>query len=531
MMDNKKIENMNIDKSLFEFAHVGENLHDTKFDTKPVSSFRDAMRRFAKNKGSVVAAGIIVILLLFALIVPPIAESDYTDSYSKGSDLTYLHYGYYLPKVEGFAGTGFWDGTKKEEINQATYRKYMAMEKETGRPVITKEIGTIEIDDILNKGVLHVVRVDTYAQKGMLSITLTQKQYEDLMQWQLDNHCQVIYPQVDHKKHDPSIPGDNKRPVCLSSDLNIWYACDIKGVPSYAADGSLRPAYLTTSTYTNADYYYNSLRIAGDDGTYVYAQTTGSGKKSNFLVRVDSYNYFLYKFGEEPCFAFGTSSEGYDVLTRLANGARFSFLLAILVSLINLTIGAIYGAIEGYYGGVVDMTMERIVDILGGIPFMIVTTLFQMHLAQKVGVVGALIYAFVLTGWIGMAGRVRMQFYRFKNQEYVLAARTLGASDKRIILRHIFPNSLGTIITGTVLVIPGVIFSETSLSYLGIIDLSSSSMSSIGSMLSAGQQYLKDFPHIILFPALFIALLMLSFNLFGNGLRDAFNPQLRGSEG
>ena len=196
-----------------------------------------------------------------------------------------------------------------------------------------------------------------------------------------------------------------------------------------------------------------------------------------------------------------------------------------------MTIGAIYGAIEGYYGGVVDMTMERIVDILGGIPFMVVTVLFQLHLAQKVGVVGALIYAFVLTGWIGMASRVRMQFYRFKSQEYVLAARTLGASDKRIIWRHIFPNSLGTIITGTVLVIPGVIFSETSLAYLGIINLGSSSMSSIGSMLSAGQQYLKDFPHIILFPALFIALLMLSFNLFGNGLRDAFNPQLRGSEG
>ncbi|MBQ2804982.1 MAG: ABC transporter permease, partial [Clostridia bacterium] len=135
-----------------------------------------------------------------------------------------------------------------------------------------------------------------------------------------------------------------------------------------------------------------------------------------------------------------------------------------------------------------------------------------------------------LTGWIGMASRVRMQFYRFKNQEYVLAARTLGASDWRIIWKHIFPNSLGTIITGSILVIPGVIFSETSLSYLGIINLDSATMSSVGTMLSLGQKVMTSSPHVVLFPALFIALLEISFNLFGNGLRDAFNPSLRGSE-
>ena len=528
MMDNN-IKNMHIDKSLFEFAHGDESIHDTKFDTKPVSYLRDAMRRFAKNKGSVVAAIIILILALFAIITPWVAEDAYTDAYSKTTDSTYLQYGYYLPKSKAFAGTGFWDGTKRSEINQATYRKYMAMEAETGRPVITKEFGTIVIEDVFNKGVLYDVRVDSYASKGMLNITLTKAQYDSIIKWQTENDKQVIYPQVDTTPRDKDNPLDKDRPVVMSKDASIWYSCDRKGVPEYAPDGSLIPAYLTSTN--NPNYYYNGRRIAGDNGSYIYAMATGSGETASFAVRVDSYNYFLYKYGEEPCFAFGTTSEGFDVLTRLANGARFSFLLAILVSVINLTIGAIYGAIEGYYGGLVDMTMERIVDILGGIPFMVVTVLFQMHLAQKVGVVGALIYAFILTGWIGMAGRVRMQFYRFKSQEYVLAARTLGASDKRIIWRHIFPNSLGTIITGTVLVIPGVIFSETSLSYLGIINLDSNTMSSIGSMLSKGQKYLKDFPHIILFPALFIALLEISFNLFGNGLRDAFNPQLRGSEG
>ena len=160
----------------------------------------------------------------------------------------------------------------------------------------------------------------------------------------------------------------------------------------------------------------------------------------------------------------------------------------------------------------------------------VVTTLFQLHLANKVGVVPALLFAFVTTGWIGMAARVRMQFYRFKGQEYILAARTLGASDWRLMFKHIFPNSLGTIITGSVLVIPGVIFSESSLTYLGIINLESSTMTSVGTMLAGGKNYLSTDPYIILFPALFIALLEVSFNLFGNGLRDAFNPSLRGVE-
>ena len=129
-----------------------------------------------------------------------------------------------------------------------------------------------------------------------------------------------------------------------------------------------------------------------------------------------------------------------------------------------------------------------------------------------------------------MAGTTRMQFYRYKGQEYVLASRVLGASDWRIMFRHIFPNSLGTIITSSVLVIPGVIFSESSLTYLGIVNLDSSTMTSVGTMLANGRQYLSTHPHVILFPALFISLLEISFNLFGNGLRDAFNPSLRGAD-
>jgi len=161
----------------------------------------------------------------------------------------------------------------------------------------------------------------------------------------------------------------------------------------------------------------------------------------------------------------------------------------------------------------------------------VVATLFQLHLAGKVGPVVSLLFAFILTGWVGTASRVRTQFYRFKGQEYVLAARTLGAADGRIIFKHIFPNSLGTIVTGAVMTIPGVIFSESMLSYLHIINLdTSSTVTSIGTMLANGNGYLNTYPHIIMFPAIFIAILEISFNLFGNGLRDALNPSLRGAD-
>ena len=214
----------------------------------------------------------------------------------------------------------------------------------------------------------------------------------------------------------------------------------------------------------------------------------------------------------------------------MADGIKLSLLVAISVSLLNFIIGAIYGAIQGYYGGTIDLVMDRIADILSGIPFIVVATLFQIHLAAKVGAVPSLLFAFVSTGWIGTAYRVRTQFYRFKNQEYVMAARTLGARDRRIIWKHIFPNSLGTIITASALVIPGVINSESMLSYLGIVKLGTAEITSLGTLLSDASSIWTNYPHLMLFPALVLSLLMICFNLFGNGLRDAFNPSLRGVE-
>lgn len=521
-MQEKKIFDMtNIPQEKFAFTNKDEKLHDKKLETKQMSYFEDVLRRFAKNKSSVVAAVIIALLVLFALIGPFTVNQEYVDSFATQTILN--RYQYLTPKLDIFEGTGFWDGSKVvEDVSETRYMTYRAMEQELGRPIIQKIIDSKTTTDPFGKTkTTYTLRINTYTSIDVFVRTLTTKEYQDIQAWQDENNIQVLLPMVDTEKSGNEL---NK---------NIWFLSDKKGNPKLDKDGNFQAAYLKTD---GRDDYTSTIRQEGDPYTegnpmsgWRYANRGGSADLGyNYTVRIDAYNYFVYLYGFEPSFVFGTNVRGFDIFSRLASGARFSFMLAIVVSVINLMIGAIYGAIEGYYGGIVDMVMERISDIIGGIPFTVVTVLFSLHLASKIGMVPSLLFAFVFTGWLGMAGRVRMQFYRFKNQEYVLAARTLGASDFRIMFKHIFPNSMGTIITGSVLVIPSVIFSETSLSYLGIINLSSAQMTSIGAMLSEGQGCMTSAPHVVLFPALFIALLMISFNLFGNGLRDAFNPSTRG---
>ena len=499
----------------FKFANKAEKVSDKKFETKPVSYAKDVWTRFCKNKSSVVAACIILFLLLFSIFTPIIASSAYTDALT---DTTYLQYTTLLPKNKLLAPLGIWDGCKDVTLNKNDYYYWKALEEETGATLMTEIYRADYVDtSSTSKTTFYDVRMDTYISNGMYYVTLTEAQFKELQAWQNETGVQVIYPAVDKSKI---------KNTSMKSDANIWYECDMKGTPVLDRNGEYKDIYLTKGTADG----YDSLRIEGDNGNYRYAKVGGTSSAKTYECRVFKYTYFQYRYGEEPSFLFGTNAKGQDILTRLAAGARFSLLLALGVSFVNLFIGAIYGAIEGYYGGTVDIIMERISDVLGSVPSMVVMSLFQLHLASKVGPVWSLIFAFMLTGWIGMAARTRMQFYRFKKQEYILSARTLGASDARLMFKHIFPNAMGTLITGSVLSIPGVIFSESSLTYLGIVNLESSTQTSVGTLLSGGNNLLSTHPHVILFPAIFISLLMISFNLFGNGLRDAFNPSLKGVE-
>ncbi len=244
----------------------------------------------------------------------------------------------------------------------------------------------------------------------------------------------------------------------------------------------------------------------------------------------------LMGYDDIPYFLFGTTAAGHDLFALSWFGLRTSLIIGLISSAINIFIGIIYGAISGYYGGKVDLIMERISEVIGRIPWLVTLSIFIALFGP-----GALtlILILIISGWIGIASVTRTQFYRYKGREYVLASRTLGANDARLIFRHILPNGIGTIITGSVLMIPYVIFTEASLSYLGygighgqsfkILGINLSGVS-IGVLLSDGRAEMVDKPYLTIVPAIIISILMITFNMFGNALRDAFNPSLRGSE-
>lgn len=516
----------------FEFAQRDEYLHDTKLKTKARGYFADAFLRFKKNKSSVVAACIIGFLIIFSIVAPLI--SPYT---IKDKDTVYTNTPPYISAIAK-SGIGLFDGavtlSSQSDLQLETWH---AFGKETGMDPVIKIVGEQYTESIKRGQVVktksYKIQINKYFANGIVYRVFHYDEYEKILQYQNETGLQILYPYVDKKdtyvtwdeEAGQYVPMSSSSIADVSQNPNIWYKCvDTKGTPLKDSAGNYVPAYSTNKAAETIPY--TSQRIEGDDGSYIYC----TAKSGSVQARVCYYNYYIYLNGHEPTYVFGTNEMGQDLFMAIGIGARFSLIFAVLVSAINLTIGAVYGAIQGFYGGTVDLVLDRIADILSGVPFIVVATLFQLHLAQKVGTVPSFLFAFVLTGWIGMAALTRKQFYRFKGQEYVMAAKTLGASDWRLMFKHIFPNSLGTIITSCVLVIPGVVSSETTLTYLGIVNLSDFAGTTIGTLMSQGQTAMMNSPHAMLFPSLFISLLLISFNLFGNGLRDAFNPTTRGVE-
>ena len=510
----------------FAFVNHGERIADKKFEDKPIGYFKDAWIRFRKNKASVVATVIIIMIVLYAFVTPLLIPHDarFMDSF----------YAKKAPRVAAIRTTGFMDGGTSRNFSDKSLVKAVAVgvgaedwdahgaTLEEGMKSIYQPMVTIGEGVSKKKGknieTTYPGRVDTYLEVGFMYKYIEQSEYLKLVEWEKQTGLHVLYPLVEDNEYnvDPA-------------DANCWYKTKKNTPVAPNAKGKM-----VEMTYDPNDLsmVLTENYMRDGEGNLVYYRLAGGGNNetAQYKVRLLYYNYYQFKNGSAPDYVMGTDSQGYDLALRIAGGIRLSLLLAICVSAINFILGAMYGAIAGYYGGAVDLIMERITDILSGVPFIVVATLFQIHLSMKVGPIPSLLFAFVLTGWIGTSSRVRTQFYRFKNQEYVMAARTLGARDRRIIWKHIFPNSLGTIITSCALVIPGVIFQESMLSFLGIVKLGSADAISLGTLLSDASAIWTNYPHLMIYPAIVISLLMICFNLFGNGLRDAFNPSLRGVE-
>ena len=656
--ENVNKNNAEITKDDFRLVQENVKITDKKFQTKPTTFFKDAMRRFIKNKSSVVASFILGILILLSLFVPIFSNKDIV-TVSKQEQ-------FLAPKLFK-AGTGFWDGTRKfsgvvyDTVKEAPagYRKEAVLKISTYSEKINvaNEYGiggyVMFVNETRKTDNLSILRSPSFAANANDNYTAQIKlgSEADVENYELGEY-RIVYEgtNLDTNEAIKLVLQDWSKNFTSDIDLNISQALsengitnakgtlafELKGVNdkyTYLLVESVKFASnlaseevkedLDTISFTDAtkmvllakDSMGNTPRgywsCTGRKGIYqatlyfcnfvydTYEDVYGyrsdeiyvtekeqtdnllkfpmsdlenfkkfgwctydenardlesiqesfkvlndkcpidkivsvsinaiTGKVLDVIATGYNYKYLSCKYHNNsynsmPKFLFGTDDSGQDLFKKAFKGLRISLILGVCTAAFCFIFGLCWGSISGYFGGAVDIIMERFCEILSGVPWIVIMTLCILHFGSTFGTFAL---ALCLTGWMGTAGRTRTQFYRFKRREYILASRTLGANDMRLIFRHILPNSLGTIITGAVLMIPSVIFSEATLAYL---NLGLKNLSSFGVIMSDNQTYLQSYPNLVIFPAVIISLMMISFNLFGNGLRDAINPSLKGSD-
>lgn len=271
----------------------------------------------------------------------------------------------------------------------------------------------------------------------------------------------------------------------------------------------------------NREYTYAGKDILLD---YKYAALKADQNPEGikFKLFVDGTEIEPYKKVRNKSYVWGTDSLGRDMLARVLYGARISLTIAFIATMVNLFIGVLYGGISGYFGGRVDNIMMRIVDIINVIPLLLYVILLSV-------VIGAgfesIIIALGSVYWVSMARIVRGQVLSLKEQEYVMAAKTLGAKTMRIMTRHLIPNAMGPIIVSMTMMIPSAIFTEAFLSFIGLGV--KAPMASWGTLANDALGALRSYPYQLFYPSLAISVTMLAFNFLGDGLRDALDPRLR----
>lgn len=629
----------------FKQVNVDKKIHDVKFNTKPTTFFKDALKRFAKNKSSVCGGVILGILVVLAFILPACLPSDI--------NVTHLEENFLQPKLFNVNSAHIWDGTKYctriayDTVNEtpAEYRKNAVSELVTwnektnsagqyatggylrfsadksSSASATKTLSnyytfdldltntydveftlsdedTSSIDNYVNGSYdFKLTFVDNEETKSIMlkeksndygtfkfnlndAIKAYDSNLTELKECKLvftlytskENKTQILIKNIiatssntEDQFNQLTFTDANKQALLTertqnedktyTKNLGYWssngnrylYNADIVycnfRYDTYEATYGLRDNVSVSRTkvteYIKKGWMKFNFSLSEEEApssfvrlsdecpiTKVNSMKKSSGSGGTTITLDCEVSYYRYLgYSSVPRFIFGTDNLGKDLLHMVFKGLQISLFLGIITSIINLIVGIIWGSISGYFGGWVDLCMERFTDILGRVPWIVIMTLCILYLGQNFTTFAI---ALCLTGWMGTAGTTRAQFYRFKGREYVLASRTLGASDARLIFTHILPNSLGTLVTSSVFMIPSVIFTESSLAYLG---LGLVGMNSFGVILSSNQQYLTtSYSFLILIPSVIMALLMISFNLFGNGLRDAFNPSLKGSD-
>jgi len=304
-------------------------------------------------------------------------------------------------------------------------------------------------------------------------------------------------------------------------------------------DSSLSDGNTTTKIYNYRLLDENDVETELVEIDFSY--TTDPTKEDEGILYSLNYNGTEFKETDHKVwnksFILGTDTLGRDLLSRVMYGTGISLTIAFVAVIINFFVGVLYGSFAGFFGGRADNIMMRIVDIINSIPLLLYVILlmvvvknsnFELYVLDPIfgaGGLGTIILALVSVYWVGMARLVRGQVLSLKEQEYVLAARTLGVSNYKIVTKHLVPNALGPIIVTMTMMIPAAVFTEAFLSFIGLGI--SAPRSSLGTLASAGSEIMQTYPYQLIIPALVIAFMMLSFNFLGDGLRDALDPRLR----
>lgn len=239
-----------------------------------------------------------------------------------------------------------------------------------------------------------------------------------------------------------------------------------------------------------------------------------------------SINAKAKNLAPDSTYWFGTDGLGRDLWSRVWIGARLSILVALVCSAIQLLVGSAYGGIMAYFGGKVDAVMMRIIEVIDSFPYLLITLLIMMVIGKNTG---GLLVAMCITSWCSTARTVRGQIMQLRESEYVQASQLLGASANRVIRQHLLPNTIGILILDLCSSIPSYIFTEASLSFLGMG--LSGDVISLGVLISDGKTKMQFYPWQLIFPCLVLCIIVLAFNLLGDGLRDALDPRTEERQG
>lgn len=274
--------------------------------------------------------------------------------------------------------------------------------------------------------------------------------------------------------------------------------------------------YMTPYTYQQQIIKNQSMapRIPGLEklGIFDGSETVGNSVVNKYEANGLTDTYYW----------FGSDTLGRDIFARTWVGTRISLYIALVAVIVDMLFGLSYGLISGYFGGKVDMVMQRIAEIINGIPTLVIVTL--LIIVMQPGLM-TITFALMVSGWIGMSRIARAEMLKLKEQEFVLAARTMGAKDFRIIFKEVLPNIMGQLITQTMFSTPRAIFTEAFLAFIGLGV--PAPMASLGSLISEAYKSLTTHPYMIAFPLVVLALLMLSFTIVADGLRDALDPKMK----